>query len=127
MAEALKLKGSTREVRSCDKCGRAELAGTMILIAVNEVGEEYGDRLYYGTSCAATALKVSRAKIKQTVAVLDRQRLQELFQEATGAWMKRRADWLAEHYGPAPYTQFAVNRYEREVEKAPNLASITGG
>lgn len=106
----LKLKGSTRDVMTCDECGRTELSGTMILRAVNAAGEEYGDPMYFGTSCAATALRISAADVRRAVARLDRARIMGAHEKAHAAWVKRRNDWMRETGGTA-----------REFERA-NLA-----
>lgn len=113
MTETLKLKGSTRDVTSCEKCGRVELSGTMILIAVNDADEEYGDRMYFGTSCAATALKSSAANVRRFAALLDRERIMWAHERAHAAWAKRRNNWIAE-------TGETARAFERR-DPAPNM------
>lgn len=50
--------GTSDEVNACDCCGRADLKSTVA------IEDEHGATLYFGTVCAARALKLPAKEIK---------------------------------------------------------------
>ncbi|MCX5206104.1 hypothetical protein OG897_32420 [Streptomyces sp. NBC_00237] len=51
------IKGVTDDCTTCDCCGRSNLKRTVALIPLDEDGNEDGDAVYYGTACAAMAMR----------------------------------------------------------------------
>ncbi|MEU8893672.1 hypothetical protein [Streptomyces sp. NPDC048442] len=51
------IKGVTDDCTTCDCCSRQNLKRTVALIPLDEDGNEDGDAVYYGTACAAAAMK----------------------------------------------------------------------
>ena len=59
--------GTSDEVTTCDCCGKSELKST---VAISD--DEQGETLYFGSTCAAKALKVQLADVKRGTAAADR-------------------------------------------------------
>lgn len=61
--------GTSDEVTTCDCCGKSDLKRTVAIM-----DDERGESLYFGTTCAARALKVQVAEVKRGTAAADRAR-----------------------------------------------------
>lgn len=48
-------KGTTDDVLECGLCGRTDLKKTVIMVELDDDGNEFGRPLYFGTECAANA------------------------------------------------------------------------
>ena len=59
--------GTSDEVTTCDCCGKSDLKSTVAISA-----DEQGETLYFGSTCAARALKVQVAEVKRGTAAADR-------------------------------------------------------
>lgn len=59
--------GTSDEVTTCDCCGKSDLKKT---VAISD--DERGETLYFGTTCAARALKVQVADVRKGTAAADR-------------------------------------------------------
>lgn len=79
--------GTTNDVTTCELCGRDELKGTVMLVALDLDGNPEGDPSYFGTSCAATAAGWTQGEVKARVAVAKK--------EAKAAEKKAKADEAA--------------------------------
>ncbi|MFJ4988678.1 hypothetical protein ACIP9H_33375 [Streptomyces sp. NPDC088732] len=51
------MKGVTDNVTTCDCCGRQKLKRTVVVVPLDADGNEDGDACYFGTGCAAVALR----------------------------------------------------------------------
>jgi hypothetical protein len=92
--------GTTDEVDACDCCGKGDLKVT---VAIHD--DEQGDTLYFGTTCAARALRVKVAEVKTGTARADRAKAEAAAAAAREiAEAKHRADlavyveWLRTTY-----------------------------
>lgn len=115
-ATALKVyavKGTTRDVTECEACGRRELQGTVIMRALNETGEEYGDDMHFGFQCAAKLARATQGNIRKQAEVADRRRIEDAYQAEVNAWNRRQIAWAATTSGSA-------RDYER-VERRPSI------
>ena len=93
-----RIKGTTDEVTTCDLCGRQELKGTVVLIALDADGNADGDPSYLGTSCAAKAagwtVRETAAKVKKVKAAESAAKFREIYAardaetKAYEAWLK---------------------------------------
>ncbi|MEU5524727.1 hypothetical protein ABZ759_29705 [Streptomyces sp. NPDC047860] len=64
-----KIKGIVDDITECGCCGRRGLKRTVALMPLDADGNEDGtaeDVVYYGTSCAATALSWTQGKVTDT-------------------------------------------------------------
>jgi len=59
--------GTSDEVTTCDCCGKSELKST---VAISD--DDAGETVYFGSTCAAKALKVQLADVKRGTAAADR-------------------------------------------------------
>lgn len=50
--------GTTNDIVECEKCGKADLRCTVIIVPLDAEGNDNGDPCYYGSTCAARALAV---------------------------------------------------------------------
>lgn len=50
--------GVTDECVQCEKCGKADLRTTIMIVPLDVEGNDDGDPVYYGSTCAARALGV---------------------------------------------------------------------
>ena len=73
--------GTTDEVTTCDCCGKADLKLTVAIM-----DDERGETLYFGTTCAARALKIGVKEVKAGAAAADRAKAEA-----------RRAEQAAKH------------------------------
>lgn len=62
----MQVLGTTDERSSCDCCGRSDLKRTVVL------STEDGSTVYFGTSCAAKALRWSSEEVKRVAKDADR-------------------------------------------------------
>lgn len=112
MARAYLVKGTTDESTVCELCGKVELKATVMLVPLDADGNEDGDVVYFGTSCAATAagwtVKDVRAGIKRA-ADEKRKREQAERDAVRAAEREFLRSWYLEHYG-TPDLQEAAKR-----------------
>lgn len=111
-----KVKGTSRDVVECERCGRQELQGTVIMRTLNEAGEEYGDAMYFGVQCAAKLARATQGNIRKQAGAADRLRVQDACQQETNAWSRRRIAWMASTGGSA-------RDFER-VERCPSITDV---
>lgn len=111
-----KVKGTTRDVVECDACGRRELKGTVIMRALNEVGEEYGDVMHFGFQCAAKLARATQGNIRKQAEVADRMRVEAACQAEAKAWTRRMIAWVNNTGG-------SYRDYER-VERRPSITDV---
>lgn len=57
-APAFRYLGVTDESTTCEKCGKPQLKSTVMIIPLDADGNDDGEPLYYGSTCAARALGV---------------------------------------------------------------------
>ena len=50
--------GVTDECVQCEKCGKADLRATIMIVPLDADGNDDGDPVYFGSTCAARALHV---------------------------------------------------------------------
>ncbi|MER5200060.1 hypothetical protein ACWD3J_41940 [Streptomyces sp. NPDC002755] len=60
------IKGTVDDCDECGCCGRRGLKRTVALMPLDAEGNEDGSVVYYGTSCAATALSWTQGKVTDT-------------------------------------------------------------
>ena len=60
------MKGITDACTTCGCCGRQDLKRTVAIVPLDADGNEDGDPSYYGTGCAATALRRTQTWITNT-------------------------------------------------------------
>lgn len=63
------IKGITDDCTTCECCGRQNLKRTVALAPLDCDGNEDGDPVYYGTSCAAVVLRRTQTWISTTAKV----------------------------------------------------------
>lgn len=69
--------GVTDESTECEKCGKTELRSTVMIMPLDIDGNDEGDPVYFGSSCAARALSV-RGGGKAVLAAANGARLRTL-------------------------------------------------
>lgn len=69
--------GTTDESTECEKCGKTELRSTVMIVPLDVDGNDEGDPVYFGSTCAARALGV-RGGGKAVLAAANGARLQTL-------------------------------------------------
>jgi len=62
-----KILGTTDDVTECGVCGRVELRATVAIVALDADGNEDGEPVYAGTSCAARKVGVKSTDIRAAV------------------------------------------------------------
>lgn len=101
-----RIKGTGDDTDTCECCG-TRIKRAVVLVPLDADGNEFGDVVYYGTSCAARALGRTRAWVTGQAAAAQRKR-EELIERAQ--------EWL-EVYGPVehapPREKFRVFVLER--------------
>lgn len=115
--------GTTNDVTTCELCGRDELKGTVMLVALDLDGNPDGDPGYFGTSCAATAAGWTQGEVKARVATIKRAAAAAEKKEQAGKaaaarvafWKARKAEeqayaaWLKETYPTgSPVKEYGV-------------------
>lgn len=65
MGANFKIMGTVGDVTSCDCCHRRGLRKTVALLPLDADGMEDGEVTYYGTGCAATALRTSSYAVRR--------------------------------------------------------------
>ncbi|WP_338704383.1 hypothetical protein V2W30_41405 (plasmid) [Streptomyces sp. Q6] len=60
------IKGVVDDTDTCECCGRTNLKRVVALMPLDADGNEEGDVSYYGTSCAATALRWTHTRVANT-------------------------------------------------------------
>lgn len=112
MTKAYRVAGTTDEATTCDLCGKVELRATVMLIPLDDDGNDDGDAAYFGTSCAAKAagwtVKDVRAGVKRA-ADEKREREQAARAAVREAEQEFLRAWYLEHYG-TPDLQEAAKR-----------------
>jgi hypothetical protein len=86
--------GTTDESVICEKCGKADLRSTVMIIPLDAEGNDDGEVTYYGSTCAARALGV-RGGGKTVLAAANNARLTTLMNAHDARRMLR-------HYGDLP-------------------------
>ncbi|MFF4900485.1 hypothetical protein [Streptomyces sp. NPDC001068] len=71
MAPAYTIKGTTTDVTNCEHCPRRGLRKTVVLVPLDADGNEFGEPVHYGTSCAARALAVTTHEITRAARAAD--------------------------------------------------------
>jgi predicted nucleic acid-binding Zn ribbon protein len=71
--KAYRIKGTTDECTTCEKCGRSDLKKTIVLAILDADGNEE-DYTYYGSDCAARALGTKQTSVKQMADFADYER-----------------------------------------------------
>ncbi|WP_369147106.1 hypothetical protein [Streptomyces sp. R44] len=100
--KAYKILGTTDDVTTCELCGRDELKGTVTLCPLDVDGNEDGDAVYFGVSCAAKAAGWTQREVRAGVKAADTAKREAERAERDAAWSARRewlAAWYLEHYG----------------------------
>lgn len=95
--------GATEDVTTCDYCGRIELKGTVVLAILDEEGNNTGEVVYYGVTCAATAGKRTVKAVRDEVREAERARIAaERAAQDAEHWARivARDEWIAANYGP---------------------------
>ena len=82
--------GTTDEVTTCDCCGKADLKMTVAIM-----DDEGGEALYFGTSCAARALKIGIKEVKAGTAAADRAKAEAKRAEVAAKHEAEMARWRA--------------------------------
>jgi hypothetical protein len=129
--------GITDACTTCDRCGKTELRSTIVLFELDADGNDIGEPIYYGSTCAARALaqrfgvKVSgrqaldlaRAAHRQLVAQVAQSRKTVAYYDAHGgngsegaarecARVHRHASWGG-RYGLADWSRLVTEAYDR--------------
>ncbi|MCC9686905.1 hypothetical protein [Streptomyces sp. MNU103] len=73
MTAAFRIKGTTADVTACDCCNRRGLRKTVALVPLDRDGMEDGEVTYYGTGCAAKALRTSSHSVRKIARAADLQ------------------------------------------------------
>ncbi|WP_060905255.1 hypothetical protein [Streptomyces scabiei] len=71
MGAAFKIMGTTGDVTSCEHCNRRGLRKTVALQPLDADGVADGEVTYYGTGCAATALRTSSYAVRRAARAAD--------------------------------------------------------
>lgn len=112
MAKAYRVKGTTDEATECELCGKVELKATVMLVPLDDDGNDDGDVAYFGTSCAAKAagwtVREVKAGIKRA-ADEERERKEAARRSVREAEQEFLRNWYLEHYG-TPSLQEAAKR-----------------
>jgi coenzyme F420-reducing hydrogenase beta subunit len=95
-APAFRYLGTTDESVVCEKCGKADLRSTVMIVPLDADGNDDGDVTYYGSTCAARALGI-RGGGKAVLAAANGARLRTLMNAHDARRMLR-------HYGNLPET-----------------------
>lgn len=100
--ENYRIKGTTDDVTTCDRCGKPELKGTVVLEALDADGN--GDGIvYFGSTCAGRVFGRKGAYVRRDAEVV-----QSLLDEAEAA---RRE--IRDYYGQFATEREAVAEYYR--------------
>jgi hypothetical protein len=92
---AYRILGTTDEVTTCEHCGRDDLRGTVVLAALDDEGDDTGERIYFGSTCGAKAAGWTTArKFREAAENADRAKGVAL-RKARDA---RFAEWVRETY-----------------------------
>lgn len=116
--------GTTNDVTTCEKCGRVELKGTLVLQPLDADGNPDGDPCYFGSDCGAKMAKTTTRLINAAAKKADRAAAaakKAAEEEARAiAWEDGRSArieahlaylrWLAENYGGARTEQEAYSK-----------------
>jgi hypothetical protein len=101
--KVFRVLGTTDDVTTCELCGREELKGTVVLMPLDEDGNDFGEPVYYGSACGAKAAGwttrevVSAAKKADT----ERREAERAAREAKDReWTATRDAWIADKFGP---------------------------
>ncbi|MFB7823818.1 hypothetical protein [Streptomyces hydrogenans] len=104
MMKAYTILGTTDDVTTCELCGRDELKGTVALCPLDVDGNEDGDAVYFGTSCAAKAAGWTVREVKAGVKAADeaKRAAERAARDAEhAAQMTFMRAWYVENYGTA--------------------------
>ncbi len=82
--------GTTDEVTACDCCGKSDLKMTVAIM-----DDERGESLYFGTTCAARALKIGVKEVKAGSAAADRAKEEARRAAAAAAHAAEMVRWRA--------------------------------
>jgi len=82
--------GTSDEVTTCDCCGKSELKST---VAISD--DDAGETVYFGSTCAAKALKVQLADVKRGTAAADRAKQEARREAAAVAHRAEMVRWRA--------------------------------
>jgi hypothetical protein len=111
-----RIKGTTEDITTCDRCGRTDLKRTVIVATLDADGTEV-DAFNAGTDCAATLAKLTEHEVRAAADTADRReadRRRRDLEDKFRAWM------LAEHGATIPiYVRPADVR--KPVGPFPNL------
>ncbi len=77
MTAAFRIKGTTADVTACDCCHRRGMRKTVALVPLDRDGMEDGEVTYYGTGCAAKALRRSAYSVRKAARAADLQAVME--------------------------------------------------
>lgn len=102
MAKAYRVIGTTDESTECDLCGKVELKATVMLVPLDDGGNDDGDVCYFGTSCAAKAAGWTVREVKAGIKrAADEKRERELAERAVvrAAEHEFLRNWYLEHHG----------------------------
>lgn len=124
--------GTSDEVDACDCCGKSDLKRT---VAIQD--NDSGETLYFGTTCAARALKQTVKEVKAGTAVADRAKAeaeQARRRAASAAYEKEWHAYLAdtgalvrETYGPREWVGDNVTgRYQYQINVYETLQRLGG-
>jgi hypothetical protein len=71
MGAAFKIMGTTGDVTACEHCHRRGLRKTVALQPLDADGAADGEVTYYGTGCAATALRTTSYEVRRAARAAD--------------------------------------------------------
>src|SRR4051812_26213550 len=107
-----RVHGTTDDVATCDLCGREDLKSTVIMIELDEAGNEL-DAVYMGTDCAAKAAGWTQKDVKAKLKVIDdaakrelAKRERQIREERSRREAAAFADWAATKYGVTVKARF---------------------
>lgn len=83
-------EGTSDEVTTCDCCGKTDLKST---VAIHD--DEQGETLFFGSTCAARALKVSIKEVTTSTKAADRAKAEVARLVADKARTVEQARWVA--------------------------------
>ncbi|MET9819589.1 hypothetical protein [Streptomyces sp. NPDC006355] len=116
MAGTFRVKGTTGDVTTCDCCNRRGLRKTVVLMPVDADGMEDGEVTYYGTGCAAKALRTTSYAIRRAARAADLQAVIEARAE-----LRDRAAWSL------PLLQRSRDRLVARMEAGEDPATVAEG
>lgn len=106
-AKVFRVRGATDDVTECERCGRPELKGTVVLEVLDADENGTGELVYYGSSCGAKAAGWTTKHLKDEVRRVAREKLEAEIaekQRQSGEWIAARDAWIAENIGPDALT-----------------------